>query len=162
MIRSIGRFGVVLSVLLANVVAAGTIYRWTDVDGVQRYSNAHPPEGAENVTTIDEVQGDQTSGDQIRQEYDRMVEEASQEADRHFEEQAERKSKARQAAQQQKQENHTQQLEQKRQQLQKEIEAIQNRGLSRTFSEGQKEYLIKQIQDKIDQIDRQLNAAVNQ
>jgi hypothetical protein len=161
MIRIIGRVGVVLAVLLANVVAAGTIYRWTDADGVQRYSNAHPPEGAENVTTIDEVQSDQTSQNQIRQEYDRMVEEASQEADRHFQEQTEMKAKARQAAQQQKQAKHTQQLEQKRQQLQKEIEAIQNRGLSPTFSPGQKEYLIKQIQDQIDQIDQQLKAASN-
>lgn len=161
MLRRIGLFGWVLSFMLIGTALAGTIYTWTDTDGVKRYSNAQPPEDAENVTTIDEVQSSQDQNDQIRQEYDQMVEEASQEADRHFEEEAAKKAKARQAEQQQKDEKHAQQLEQERQKLQREIASIQNRGLSPTFSAGQKAYLIKQIQDKIDQIDKQLEAYAN-
>lgn len=161
MVRTIGLLGLFLSFLFVNVGLAGTIYTWTDADGVRRYSNAQPPEGAENVQTIDEVQSKQHNTEQVRQEYDRMVEEASQEADRHFEEQAEKQAKAREAARQREQEKHRQQLEQKRQELQQELESIRNRGLSTTFSAGQKEYLMKQVQDQIDRIDKELQANIN-
>lgn len=156
MVRIIAFFGLIASIMLGDVALAGTIYTWTDADGVRRYSNAQPPENAENIKIIDEFKTDRDKSDQLRQEYDRMVEEASQEADRHFEKDAERKAKARQAAQQRKNEKHDQQLEQERQKLQKEIESIQNRGLGPTFSAGQKEYLIKQIQEQLNQIDIKL------
>ena len=161
MLRMIGVLGVLLSFMLINVALAGTIYTWTDADGVKRYSNAQPPENADNVKAIDEFQTDQDSSDQVRQEYDRMVEEVSQEADRHFEKQAEKKARAREAAQQQKQEENRQQLEHERQKLQQELESIQNRGLSTTFSAGMKKNMIKQVQDKIDQIDKKLEADIN-
>ncbi|XPS89229.1 uncharacterized protein Dvar_72480 [Desulfosarcina variabilis str. Montpellier] len=154
--RIIALFCLVGFFMLGNAALAGTIYTWTDADGVKRYSNAQPPEDAQDFEIINEFRTDQDHSDQLRQEYDRMVEEASQEADRHFEEQSERKAKARQAAQQQKDEKHIQQLEQERQKLQKELEGIRNRGLGPTFSTGQKEHLIKQVQDKLDQLDKQL------
>jgi flagellar biosynthesis GTPase FlhF len=153
MIRKIFYILLFLSFTMVNCALAGTIYTWTDADGVKRYSNAAPPEGAEHVRTIEEVQTNQDTNDRVRQDYDRMVEEASQEADRHFEEQAEKKAQAAEAARNRKQEMQAQQVDQEREKLQKEIEALQNRGLSRTFSAGQKEYLIKQLQDQIDQLD---------
>ena len=156
MVRIIALFCLVGFFMPGDTVLAGTIYTWTDADGVKRYSNAQPPEDAENVEIINEFQTDRDNSDQLRQEYDRMVEEASQEADQHFEKQAEKKAKAHQAAQQRKNEKQNQQLEQERKRLQKEIESIQNRGLGPTFSAGQKEHLIKQVQDKLDQLDKQL------
>jgi hypothetical protein len=154
MIRTIVSILLVLSFMLVNVALAGTIYTWTDADGVRRYSNAEPPEGVENVKTIDEVQTDQDNSDRIRQEYDRMVEEASQNADRQFEEQAQKKAREAETERNRKQEQHAQQLEQEREKLQQEIESLKNRGLSTTFSAGQKEHLIKQLQDKIDQLNK--------
>jgi flagellar biosynthesis GTPase FlhF len=156
-----GLMGWVLSAMLVSGAMAGTIYTWTDADGVKRYSNAQPPEGAENVKTIDEVQSRQDDNSQIRQEYDRMVDEASQEADQHFEKQSEKKARARDTEKQRGKEQRNQQLEQERQKLLKEIDALRNRGLSATFSEGQREYLIKQIQDQIDQIDEKRQADLN-
>lgn len=161
MLRAMGLIGWMLSFMLVGVTMAGTIYTWTDADGVKRYSNAQPPEGTGNVRTIDEVQSSQDNSSQIRQEYDRMVDEASQKADRHFKEQAERKAKARDAEKEQKKDQYDQQLLHQRQKLLQEIDALRNRGLSATFSAGQREYLIEQLQEKIDQIDEKLQADAN-
>ena len=155
MVRMLGCLGLILACFSINLAVAGTIYTWTDADGVKRYSNAQPPEGTENVSTIEEVQGNPDNGDRLRQEYNTMVEEASQAADRHFEKQAQEKVRTRQADQQRKQEEASQQIEQQRKKLQQELESIKNRGLGPTFSAGQKDYLIEQIQQKIDQLDNQ-------
>ena len=78
--------------LLTASVYGGTIYTWTDENGVKRYSNSQPPENAEQVRTIEEVPTDPEEADQIREEYDRMVEAARQDADRYFKQQAEKKA----------------------------------------------------------------------
>ncbi|MCB2147903.1 MAG: DUF4124 domain-containing protein [Deltaproteobacteria bacterium] len=139
--------------LFGSTIFADTIYTWTDAGGVKRYSNSQPPEDAENVQTIQEIPYNQRSDDQQRREYDRMVEDASKGADRHFEEQADKKAQEEEARQQQQLEAQARRIEQERAKLQKEIDDIQGRGLSRTFSPGQKEYLIRQIQEKIDQLE---------
>lgn len=131
----------------------GTIYTWTDADGVKRFSNSQPPEEASQVQTIDEVQTDQSGEDRARQEYDRMVEEASRSADRYLEEQAEKKANEAEAAQVRIQSEQAQRNEAERARLQKELDQIQGRGLSTTFSAGQKEYLINQLKEKMDQLD---------
>jgi hypothetical protein len=139
--------------LFGNTVIAGTIYMWTDADGVMRYSNSEPPEDAENVQTIQEIQYDQRGDDQLRQEYDRMVEDASQNADRHFEKQAQQKAEEAAAERQKKQDAQTRRIEQERAQLQKAIDDLEGRALSPTFSAGQKAYLIKQVEERIDQLE---------
>ena len=139
--------------LFGNTVIADTIYTWTDADGVKRYSNSKPPENVENVQTIQEIQYDQRGDDQRRQEYDRMVEDANQSADRHFKEQAEQKAQNAKAERRQQLEAQAQQIEETRSQLQKAIDDLEGRALSRTFSNGQKEYLIKQVEEKIDQLE---------
>ena len=139
--------------LFGNTVIADTIYTWTDADGVKRYSNSKPPEDVENVQTIQEIQYDQRGDDQRRQEYDRMVEDASQSADRHFKEQAEQKAQNAKAERRQQLEAQAQQIEKTRSKLQKAIDDLEGRALSRTFSNGQKEYLIKQVEEKIDQLE---------
>ena len=139
--------------LFGNTVIADTIYTWTDADGVKRYSNSKPPEDVENVQTIQEIQYDQRGDDQRRQEYDRMVEDANQRADRHFKEQAEQKAQNAKAERRQQLEAQAQQIEETRSQLQKAIDDLEGRALSRTFSNGQKEYLIKQVEEKIGQLE---------
>jgi acyl-CoA reductase-like NAD-dependent aldehyde dehydrogenase len=139
--------------LFGGTVTAGTIYTWTDADGVKRYSNSQPPEDAENVQTIDEIQYDQRGDDQRRQEYNRMVERASKSADRHFEEQAREKERQAEARQQREQDARDQQLEKARAELLKQIDDLQKRGYSATFTKGMKENLINGIQEKIDQLE---------
>ena len=156
-----GAIGVALSFLLVCTARAEGIYTWTDANGVKRYSNAQPPEGANNVQTMDELKTSQDNIDKNRQEYDRMVEKASQEADRQFEEQAQQKAKAKESARKSARDEERRKLEQARQKLQEELDAIRGRGLSTTFSAGQKANLIKQVQAKIDQIDRQLKNSAN-
>ncbi len=143
---------VVLFFLFGGIVVAGTIYTWTDADGVKRYSNAQPPEDTENVQTIREVQYDQRGEDRSRQEYNRMVEDASRKADRHFKEQARKKDQQAEVRQQRQQEEKDQQIDAERARLLKELETIQKRGYSSTFTKGMKESLIKEVQDKLDRL----------
>lgn len=156
-----GIFWTVLSLLLVCTAQAGSIYTWTDADGVKRYSNEQPPEEIKNVETINELKTDQDGSTKVRQGYDRMVEKASQEADREIEQQTRKKAKKRDAARQKAKNEECKKLEQARQNLQEELDAISERGLSTTFSAGQKTYLMEQVQVKIDQIDNQLNACLN-
>jgi len=142
-----------LFILFGSTVFADTIYTWTDADGVKRYSNSQPPEDVENVQTIQEIPYDQRGDDQNRREYNRMVEDASNSADRHFEEQADKKAQETEARRQQQLEAQARRIEQERAKLQKEIDDIQGRGLSPTFSAGQKAYLIKQVQERINQLE---------
>lgn len=143
----------VLFYLIGGTVTAGTIYTWTGADGVKRYANSQPPEDAENVQTIDEIQYDQRGDNQRRQEYNRMVERASESADRHFEEQAREKERQAEARQQREQDAKDQQLEKARAELLRQIDNIQNRGYSATFTQGMKENLINAVQEKIDQLE---------
>jgi len=139
--------------LIGNTVPAGTIYTWTDADGVKHYSNQQPPEGNENVQTIGEVQYDEAGADRNRQEYDRMVEEASQKADRHFDQQAREKANQQAERQQQQQEEKDRRIAEQRAVLEKQIEALRNRALSTSFTIGMRDNLIRQLQEKIDQLE---------
>jgi len=139
--------------LVGNTVPAGTIYTWTDADGVKHYSNEQPPEDSENVQTIEEVQSDQAGADQNRQEYDRMVEKASENADRHFDEQAREEALQEEERQQQQQEEKDRRIAEQRARLEKEIEAVRSRGLGPNFTKGMQDNLIRQLQEKIDQLE---------
>jgi cell division protein FtsN len=143
------------------VAMAGTIYTWTDADGVKRFSNFQPPEGTENVETIEEVQTDQSGIDRARQEYDQMVKKADQEADRQIEAEAREKAKEAETERNRKKAQLNQQMEKEREKLQKQIEALRNRGLSRTFSDGQRASLIEKIQEKIDRMESDPEAYFN-
>ena len=140
--------------LAGHVASAGTIYTWTDADGVRRYSNAQPPEGVENVRTLDEVEYEGgAEDDSRRREFERMVEEASEEADRHFDQQA--RQKARQDAQRKQSEKQArnQLTAEEKARLMNEIEALQNRALGPNFTQGMRENLIRQLREKLDQLE---------
>ena len=139
--------------IIGSLALAGTIYTWTDANGVKHYSNQQPPEGAENVQAMDEVQYDSVGADSNRQEYDHMVEKASEEADRQIE--AQDRKKEQQAKQQNrlKQEAHARQVAEEKARLMNEIEALQNRALGPTFTQGMRDNLIQQIREKIDRLD---------
>jgi hypothetical protein len=143
----------VLFFLFSGTVPAGTIFTWTDADGVKRYSNSQPPEDTENVQTIEEIQYEQLGDDQRRQEFDRMAEESGEDADRHFEEQAQKREQAAEAERQQQLEEKSRQVAEEQAKLQKQIEDIQARGLGPNFSAGQRDNLIRQVQEEIDRLE---------
>jgi hypothetical protein len=142
-----------IGLLAAGTAGAGTIYTWTDADGVKRYSNAQPPEGAENVQAIDEVEYQQSAGDQNRREFDRMVEEASREADQHFEQQKRQKALREEERTRRQEDAREEQIAAERARLLKEMETIQKRSLSPTFTKGMQDNLIQQVQEKIDRLE---------
>ena len=148
--------------LLSQPVIADTIYSWTDADGVKRYSNSQPPDDAKNIQPIEEIEYEQAGDDRIRQEFDRMVEDASQNADRHFQQQEETKAQEAEAEQQQQQDAAAQRAEAERAKLQKEIDDIQGRALGPTFTTGMKENQIRLIQEKIDQLESNPEAVVSE
>ena len=139
--------------LCATMVSAGTIYTWIDADGVKRYSNSQPPEGAQHVRRIDEIPYDQGHEDSNRQAFDRMVDDASKQADRHFKEQDEKKAREAIEEKARQQQAQSDRLATQRAELQREIDAIQNRALGPTFTGGMKENQIKQLQDQIDRLE---------
>lgn len=140
-------------IIIGHTSLAGTIYTWTDADGVKRYSNSQPPEDAQNVQTIDEVEYDETEADSSRREFDRMVEEASEEADRHFDQQARQKARQDAKRERSQKEARAQQISEEKARLMNEIEAIQNRALGPNFTQGMRDNLVRQLQEKIDQLE---------
>lgn len=152
--RSISLIALVAILLLVgNASSAGTIYTWTDADGVKHYSNEQPPEDNENVQTIEEVQYDQAGAERNRQEYNRMVKEASEKADRHFNEQAREKALKEEERQKQQIEAKEQRIAEQRARLEKEIQTIRNRALGPNFTKGMQDNLVRQLQKKIDQLE---------
>jgi Domain of unknown function (DUF4124) len=142
-----------LSFLLVPMVVNATIYTWTDANGVKRYSNSAPPEDARNVQKIDEIHSDQNADERNREAYDRMVEDASRGADQQFEQQAEKKALEAGARQEQEKTEKAQRVERERDRLQKQIDAIEGRGLGPNFTAGMKANLVKQVQDRIDRLE---------
>ena len=148
--------------LLAGPVIAGTIYTWTDANGVKRFSDSPPPEGATNVHTTDEIESSPGAGDQASQTYDQMVDEASRSADEHFAQEAEKRAAEAEAEHQQQAEAMDQRVAAEKEQLQQQINEIEARGLGPTFSQGQKDAMIQEVQARIDRLESDPEAYFNQ
>ena len=149
-------FSLTLLLLLAGgSLAADTIYTWTNAQGVRHFSNTRPPDDVEKVETIEGVRltpGDDT---QARQAFERMAQEAGEEADRFYKEQEQQRAQAAEARQQQQAAQDSERIAAERARLQQEIAALEGRGLSRTFSAGMRENLIQQLQEQIDRLPKE-------
>lgn len=141
---------------VSSIALAGTIYTWTDADGVKRYSNSQPPEDAENVESVEEIQNDEQQANQQRQEYDTMVKEAGEDADRHFEEQAEKETQEAEEKRQAELAERTRQIIEEQARLSQEIADIENRALSPTYTMGMKNNQIEQLKKKIAELEGQI------
>ncbi len=144
--------------LFSGFASAGTIYTWTDADGVKRYSNSQPPEDVKSLEMVQEVHSDQADDAKKRQEFDRMAEEAGKEADSYFEEQAQKKAQEEETEREEQLVEQSQGIEEELARLRKAIEDIQNRGLGPRFTNGMKENQIRLVQEKIDQLESDPNA----
>lgn len=136
-------------------VQAGSIYTWTDENGNKRFSDTPPPEGTENVTVVESSESPGSGSadtDSNRKAYDQMVKEAVGEGEQLSKErEAQDQAKAVEKKQQAEDELQSR-IDAERQKLQGEIAAIQARGLSPTFSQGMKDNLIKEVQERISRL----------
>lgn len=135
------------------------IYTWIDGDGVQHFSNKRPPEGAQNVKMINPGSSPspaETNPSEIKkkQDYDRMVEKARSETRELEKERKSKKAAATAEKKRQAEKIRNARVEAERKKLLNEIDAINARGLSPTFSQGMKNALIKKVREQIHQLEK--------
>lgn len=120
----------------AGMVQAGTVYYWTDENGVRHFSNTGPPDDALEVGTetetrsnpaVDAAPEPTTGNEQGQVPPDPQQDQESSSPT--FRERAEAAQQERLAGQ----------AEDERRRLQAEIEQVEQRSLSRTFTEGMRD-----------------------
>ena len=90
--------------------------------------------------------------DEARQAYNKMVEESVKEADEYLQETENRKKVADAQSQSMHDSVLTERIQAEAQRIQTEMDAVSNRGLGPTFSQGMKDNLLQQLQDKRDRL----------
>jgi chromosome segregation ATPase len=134
--------------ILAGSANGGTIYIWTDENGVKRFSDAPPPKGIENYETA--VGSTSKPAEGQREGLTKMLEEQEQQS--REEDVKKEAAEAAQAAEQKRkaQAEEKARIQPERDRLQKQINDLQNRALSPTFTEGMRQNQIEKIQKQID------------
>ena len=137
----------IVLLMIAAPAIADTIYIWTDKDGVKRFSN-QPPEGVEEYET---VQGSISKPEeQARPGLEKMIKDVEQE-NLQSDAQKEQEAALRKAEKERKaMEEKNARIQAERSRLQKQIDELNNRALSPTFTQGMRDNQIKMIQEKID------------
>lgn len=157
--RSLAAAVVILMVFSITSVQADKVYLWTSPDGTRHFSSEPPPEGTKNVEIIESTQSSDSgaaghSVDKSRQAYDEMVEKAKSEARQMETDRKTREATADAEKKRRIEQERDARIKAERAKLQKEIDAINARGLSPTFSQGMKDNLIKKVQDRIDMLEK--------
>jgi uncharacterized membrane protein len=139
---------VTLMVLLLSIPAFGdTIYIWTDKNGVKRFSDQPPTDVEEFETVQGEKAGAEDENREGLQQMFNQVEQENREADqRRAEQEAARKAEAERKAEAQKEAK----SKAERDRLQQQIDALNKRALSSTFTQGMRDNQIKELQKQID------------
>ncbi len=138
--------------LIAGMVQAGTVYYWTDENGVRHFSNTGPPQDAQDVGTKAETvtapdvaaepeEAPPTANEQNQAPPDpQQNQEGSSPTVRDQFEAARQERLARQA-------------EDERRRLQNEIREVEQRGLSRTFTEGMRSARLAPLREQLALLD---------
>jgi hypothetical protein len=92
------------------------------------------------------------AADDARQAYDKMVEESVKEADEYLQEKANKKKAAEAEAQSPQEVAMDERVQAEQKRIGAEMDAIRNRGLGSGFTQGMKDNLLEQQQDKLDQL----------
>ena len=87
--------------------------------------------------------------DEARKAYDKMVEEATREADEYVQEKQKEQQAAAADTRVQKDDAFEGRVQAESQRIRKEMEIVQGRGLSSTFTQGMKDNLLKELQGKL-------------
>jgi len=139
---------VTLIVLLLTTPAFGdTIYIWTDKDGVKRFSDQPPTD----VEAFETIQGEAAGAEDqnregLQQMFDQVAQENREAEQRRAEKEAERKAKAERRAE----EKREAKIKVQRDRLQQQIDELNKRALSPTFTQGMRDNLINEVQKQID------------
>lgn len=123
--------------LIVGLVQAGTVYQWTDENGVRHFSNTGAPTDAAEVgtaaekITVPEVEEQTEKGVEQEQEQEELLSNAPD---------AEKPTAAtptvRDRAEQMERERIARQADDERRRLQAEIQQVEQRSLSSSFTEG--------------------------
>ncbi len=144
--------GMVFLLMLTAYAGAGTIYIWTDENGVKRFSDQLPPKGIENYET---AVGSLSKPDEGQREGLKQMLESQEQQNREEAAKEEAARAARTVEQKQKaQAEQDAKTETERDRLQKQITDLRNRSLSPTFTQGMRENQIKKIQEQIDALEK--------
>lgn len=92
------------------------------------------------------------AADKARQAYDKMVEESVKEADDYLQEKESQKKAANAQAQSKQDSVLSEKIEAESQRIQAEMDTVSNRGLGPTFTQGMKDNLLEQLQDKLNRL----------
>ena len=139
-----------LIVMMLTIPAFGdTIYIWTDKKGVKRFSD-QPPADVEKFETVQgEAAGAENENREGLQQMFNQVEQENREADqRRAEKEAARKAEAERKAEAAKEAR----IKAERNRLQQQIDALNKRALSSTFTQGMRDNQIKPLQEQIDKL----------
>lgn len=90
--------------------------------------------------------------DEARQAYNKMVEESVKEANEYLQEKESQKQAADAQAQAERDSALSERIQAEVQRIQAEMDTVSNRGLGPTFSQGMKDNLLEQLQDKLDRL----------
>jgi hypothetical protein len=152
---------ILLSLGLHLTVGAETIYTWKDKDGVMRFSNGSPPEDVKEYKIVESTPPNSSTvepNDSRRSNYDKMVEQASREADaarkKRIKEAAEKAAEKERLLEEQRKER----IKAERKQLEEQIKAIKRRAVSPTYPNGMKQAQINALVEKIKQLEKQLDS----
>ena len=140
------------ALFLAVTAFADGVYVWTDDKGVQHFSD-RPPENIENYEKIEDPGSDIQVGGEARPAWQKMlkeVEDQNRQNDLRKAQEAEARREAEERAAQAEKKART---DAERQRLQKQIDELNGRALSPTFTQGMRENLIKEIQKQIDALE---------
>ena len=92
------------------------------------------------------------AADEQRQAYDKMVEEATREADAYVEQKQQEQKQASENAKAETDAALDERVQAERQRLQSEMETVQKRGLGPNFTEGMRANQIQELQNKLNQL----------
>ena len=139
-----------------------TIYKWTDEQGVLRFSSSPPPENVQKYEKIESKTPPSETVDpeyRRRSDYDTMVERSSRDA-RQMEQQRKAEAAAQEAdALRKKQARHKEKVASERKRLEQQIKAIENRAISPTYSQGMKKAQIDKLKEQIKRLEQDPDAA---
>lgn len=155
------RWGCLIGLILFlwSPVRADDVYIWTDNDGVKHYSNEQPSEAIKDYQVVKGgITSSESSEQQSRQEYDQMMQQVRAENRRADQERRSRDAQRKKALQQEEQTREQTRIKAERDRLQSKIDALNQRALSPTFTQGMRQAQIETIKEEM----KQLNTASTQ
>jgi hypothetical protein len=139
-------FAGLMALLIGSTVYAGTVYEWTDENGVRHFSNTGAPAEVEAIATTAE----ETAAPEVEE---KAAQEAQQEQDEILSDapaQGTPTPSVREQAEQLQQERLSRQVEQERKRLEAEIAQIDNLSVGVSFTPGMKAARMEPLKEQLD------------